>query len=116
MPLARLDLNVGPQILNEPVNCSMHPLPLRTPSLVLRHFVPEDAPVAMNLNNEETTRRWLPSHVYPDLSQAVASLAYLIKCYSSPGDATLGPYCVFRSNQPYAMPSNTPVKMLQRRR
>lgn len=56
----------------------MHPLPLRTPSLVLRHFVPEDAPVVMNLNHEETTRRWLPSHVYSDLSQAVASLAYLI--------------------------------------
>jgi RimJ/RimL family protein N-acetyltransferase len=70
----------------------MHPLPLRTPSLVLRHLVPEDAPVVMNLNDEETTRRWLPSHVYSDLSQAVAALAYLIRCYSSPGDARLGPY------------------------
>jgi len=70
----------------------MHPLPLRTPSLVLRHFIPEDAPVVMNLNDEETTRRWLPSHVHSDLSQAVASLAYLIKCYSSPGNARLAPY------------------------
>ena len=70
----------------------MHPLPLRTSSLVLRPFVPEDAPVVMNLNDEETTRRWLPSHVHSDLSQAVASLAYLIKCYSSPGNARLAPY------------------------
>jgi RimJ/RimL family protein N-acetyltransferase len=70
----------------------MHPLPLRTPSLVLRHFVPEDAPLVMSLNCEETTRRWLPSHVYSDLAQAAASVAYLIHCYSSPGDARLGPY------------------------
>ena len=70
----------------------MRPPPLHTPSLVLRHFVPEDAPVVMNLNSEATTRRWLPSHVYPDLAQAVTSLAYLISCYSSPGDARLGPY------------------------
>lgn len=66
--------------------------PLRTPLLVLRHFVPEDAPLLMSLNGEETTRRWLPSHVYSDLAQAVAALGYLIKCYTSPGDAKLGPY------------------------
>jgi len=89
---AAAELLVRPLILTESSTYSMHPLPLRTPSLVLRHFVPEDAPVVMNLNNEETTRRWLPSHVYSDLSQARASLAYLIKSYSSPGDAKLGPY------------------------
>jgi RimJ/RimL family protein N-acetyltransferase len=66
--------------------------PLRTPSLVLRHFVPEDAPLLLSLNGEESTRRSLPSHVYSDLSQAVAALGYLIKCYSVPGDAKLGPY------------------------
>lgn len=70
----------------------MHLPPLRTPSLVLRHFVPEDAPLLMSLNGEETTRRWLPSHVYSDLAQAVAALGYLIKCYTLPGDAKLGPY------------------------
>ena len=70
----------------------MHPLPLRTPSLLLRHFVPEDAPAVMSLNSEQTTRRWLPSQVYSDLSQAAASLTHLIKSYSSPGDAKLGPY------------------------
>ena len=44
------------------------------------------------LNGEESTRRWLPSHVYSDLSHAKAAVAYLIGCYSSPGDAKLGPY------------------------
>lgn len=67
-------------------------LPLHTPSLVLRHFVPEDAPVAMKLNAEDTTGRWLPSHVYANLAEAAASLRYLIACYSSPGDARLAPY------------------------
>ena len=46
----------------------------------------------MSLNGEETTRRWLPSHVYSDLPQAVAALGHLIECYTSPGDAKLGPY------------------------
>ena len=46
----------------------------------------------MSLNGEETTRRSLPSHVYSDLSQAVAALGHLINCYTSPGDAKLGPY------------------------
>jgi RimJ/RimL family protein N-acetyltransferase len=59
---------------------------------VLRHFVPDDAPSVMRLNSEETTRKWLPSHVYADLTQAAVSLGYLIQCYSSPGDARLGPY------------------------
>lgn len=70
----------------------MRPLPLRTPSLVLRHFVPEDAPIAMSLNGEASTRRWLPSHVYADLAAAAAAVAYLIQCYTSPGDARRGPY------------------------
>lgn len=70
----------------------LHALPLRTRSLVLRHFVPHDAAVMMQLNGEATTRRWLPSHVYPDLAQAADSLAYLIACYSSPGNARLAPY------------------------
>ena len=67
-------------------------LPLRTPSLVLRHFVHDDAPLLMSLNGEETTRRSLPSQVYADLAQAVATIGHLIQCYSSPGDAKLGPY------------------------
>lgn len=70
----------------------MRRLPLQTPSLVLRHFVPEDAPIMMSLNGEASTRRWLPSHVYADLAEADAAVAYLIQCYTSPGDARRGPY------------------------
>jgi RimJ/RimL family protein N-acetyltransferase len=65
---------------------------LTTPSVVLRHFLPTDAPAVMHLNAEDTTRRWLPSHVYADLVQARAAVAYLIASYSSPGDPRLGPY------------------------
>ena len=67
-------------------------LPLRTPSLVLRHFVPGDAPEVMRLNGDDSTRRWLPSQVYADLAQAEASIGHLIRCYASPGDAKRGPY------------------------
>ncbi|MGA0610635.1 GNAT family N-acetyltransferase [Caldimonas sp. KR1-144] len=70
----------------------MHPLPLRTPSLLLRHFIRADAPRLMALNGEASTRRWLPSHVYADLAEAQAALDFLIKCYSSPGDPRRGPY------------------------
>ena len=70
----------------------MHRLPLQTPRLVLRHFVPGDAPTVMRLNGEQSTRRWLPSHVYADLAQADAAVGYLIRCYAAPGDARLAPY------------------------
>lgn len=46
----------------------------------------------MELNGESSTRRWLPSHVYADLSEAAARMRYLISCYSSPGNPRLGPY------------------------
>ena len=75
-----------------PADDGRRQLPLRTPSLVLRHFVPEDTPRAMALNAEASTRHWLPSHVYPDLPSAVAALDHLIACYRSPGDARRGPY------------------------
>lgn len=65
---------------------------LHTRCLVLRHFVPEDAPALLRLNGEPTTRAALPSHVYADLSEAEAAVRYLIGCYSSPGDANRGPY------------------------
>jgi RimJ/RimL family protein N-acetyltransferase len=67
-------------------------LPLQTPSLLLRHFVPEDAQTVMHLNAEETTRQWLPSHVYENLDEATESLAHLIACYASPGDPRRGPF------------------------
>ena len=67
-------------------------LPTPTPSLRLRHFVPEDAPRLMALNAEPSTRRALPSHVYPTLEAARAALRFLISACASPGDPRLGPY------------------------
>ena len=70
----------------------MHGLPLRTRSLVLRHFVPGDAQRVMTLNGEASTRLWLASHVYADLDEAAAALEWLIASYAAPGDPKLGPY------------------------
>lgn len=70
----------------------MRSLPIHTVSLALRHLVLEDAPALLRLNGEESTRRWLPSHVYSDLSHAAAAAAYLVDCYASPGDPRQGPY------------------------
>lgn len=70
----------------------MRPLPIQTTSLALRRFVPGDAPALHRLNGEASTRFWLPSHVYSDLSHASTAVTYLIGCYSSPGDARHGPY------------------------
>jgi RimJ/RimL family protein N-acetyltransferase len=65
---------------------------VETRSLLLRHFVAEDAPRVLELNAEPTTRRWLPSHVYADLEEARATLAFLVGSYAAPGDPRLGPY------------------------
>ena len=46
----------------------------------------------MELNGEPSTRRWLPSHVYADLDEAIDRMRHLIDCYSTPGDPRLGPY------------------------
>lgn len=46
----------------------------------------------MELNGEPSTRRWLPSHVYANTSEATSRMRYLISCYASPGDPRLGPY------------------------
>jgi RimJ/RimL family protein N-acetyltransferase len=58
----------------------------------LRSLVVGDAERMMELNGETSTRRWLPSHVYADMSEATSRMRYLIACYSSPGDPRLGPY------------------------
>jgi len=70
----------------------VHGLPIRTPSLVLRHFVLDDAEPILPLNAEPSTKHWLPSHVYADLPAAKAALAHLISCYSKPGHPRRGPY------------------------
>ena len=71
---------------------AMQGLPLETPSLRLRHFVPEDAAPIMALNAEASTRHWLPSHVHPTLEDASSRLVFLISCYSAPGHPQRGPY------------------------
>jgi RimJ/RimL family protein N-acetyltransferase len=70
----------------------MNSLPIETPSLRLRHIGVEEAARMMELNDEPSTRRWLPSHVYADLSEATSRMQYLISCYSALGDPRLGPY------------------------
>lgn len=70
----------------------MHALPIETASLRIRHIVVEDAARMMELNAEESTRRWLPSHVYADDEAAVARMRAFVACYSTPGDPRLGPY------------------------
>lgn len=70
----------------------MHGLPKSTPALQLRHFVQDDAPEAMALNAEPSTRHWLPSHVYATADEAQSRLKYLISSYKEPGHPRLGPY------------------------
>jgi len=69
-----------------------HGLPLLTPSLSLRHLGPQDAAPMMRLNEEPSTRRWLPSHVYADLAEARARMDTLIACCEDPGHPAQGPY------------------------
>jgi RimJ/RimL family protein N-acetyltransferase len=70
----------------------MNSLPIISPSLRIRHITIADASRMMELNGEPSTQRWLPSHVYADMSEAVSRMQYLISCYASPGDPRLGPY------------------------
>jgi RimJ/RimL family protein N-acetyltransferase len=65
---------------------------LKTRSLLLRHFVLEDAVAFHTLSDEETSRTWLPSQVYRDHAHACSVLASLIGHYTTPGNPTQGPY------------------------
>jgi RimJ/RimL family protein N-acetyltransferase len=67
-------------------------LPLTTDSLLLRHFVPQDAAALLALSNEESARTWLPSQVYSDHAHAASVLAHLIRQYRSPADPRAGAY------------------------
>ena len=69
-----------------------NPFRIETASLVLRHFDLKDAPAALHLSNEETSRAGLPSQTYRDLDHAVSALAFLMKHYSTPGNPRHGPY------------------------
>jgi [ribosomal protein S5]-alanine N-acetyltransferase len=67
-------------------------LPIETASLKLRALVPQDAPKAFQMSQEEGMRTWLPSQVYRDEAHAAAVLAFLISQYSIPADPRIGPY------------------------
>jgi RimJ/RimL family protein N-acetyltransferase len=67
-------------------------LPMETRSLLLRHFVLEDAVAFHTLSEEEASRTWLPSQVYRDHAHARSVLESLIGHYSTPGNPTQGPY------------------------
>jgi RimJ/RimL family protein N-acetyltransferase len=67
-------------------------LPIETPSLLLRHFVLNDASAALFLSNEATSRTGLPSQVYRDHGHALSALAFLIGHYPTPGNPRYGPY------------------------
>src|SRR5262245_49166926 len=71
---------------------AVHQLPLETRSLLLRHFVLEDAVAFHALSDEDTSRTWLPSQVYRDRAHACSVLESLIRHYSNPGNPTAGPY------------------------
>lgn len=71
---------------------SASPPRLETNSLRLRCFALDDVAAIHALNGEDTTRHWLPSHVYRDLAHATAAIRYLIDCCASPGDPRRGPY------------------------
>ena len=71
---------------------TVHELPLETRSLLLRHFVLEDAVAFHALSDEDTSRTWLPSQVYRDHAHACSVLESLIGHYSNPGNPTEGPY------------------------
>lgn len=86
MPLHRVAIAAPTLSFTVPV------LPIRTRSLCLRHFVPEDAARMLELNAEPSTRLWLPSHVYASLEAADEALEYLIACCAAPGDPRRGPY------------------------
>ena len=55
-------------------------LPINSPSLRLRHILVEEAVRMMELNDEPTTKRWLPSHVYLDASEATSRMRYSYSC------------------------------------
>lgn len=67
-------------------------LPLRTPSLVVRPFVPEDAPVLFALSREPSMREWIPSQVYRDGAHAASVLEYLIAQFEAPAHPARGAY------------------------
>jgi RimJ/RimL family protein N-acetyltransferase len=66
--------------------------PIASGTLVLRCFVPEDAPKVFAMSQEAGVRTWLPDQVYGSEAHALEVLRYLIANYRDPGTPALGPY------------------------
>jgi RimJ/RimL family protein N-acetyltransferase len=67
-------------------------LPIETPSLRIRQFVPGDAAAVFALSIEPAWRTWLPSQVYSDEAHARSAIEFLIGQYQDPGHPARGPY------------------------
>ena len=61
-------------------------------SVVLRYFVPEDAPKIYAMSQELSLRTWLPDEVYESEASALEVLFYLIDKCRDPGSPVCGPY------------------------
>jgi RimJ/RimL family protein N-acetyltransferase len=70
----------------------MASLNIRTPSLFLREFSPEDSGKVFCLSQETGMRDWLPDQVYQDEQNALAVVRYLIEKYKNPGTPAQGPF------------------------
>jgi len=66
--------------------------PIVARSVMLRCFVPEDAPKVFEMSQEDGLRRWIPDQVYEDEAATMEVLDYLIGKYRDPGTPSLAPY------------------------
>ncbi len=59
---------------------------IETPTLLLRRFIPADAPKVFRMSREEGMRTWLPSQAYRDEAHAASVLSFLIAQYDTSAD------------------------------
>jgi ribosomal-protein-alanine N-acetyltransferase len=67
-------------------------VPIRSRTVTLRYFVPEDALKVFVMSQEPGMRTWLPDQVYESEVRALEVLRYLIEKYRDPGTPSLAPY------------------------
>ena len=67
-------------------------LPIETRSLLVRHFVLQDARAVFILSNEEPSRVWLSNQVCRDHVHAISVLEHFIEHYSTSANPRHGPY------------------------
>lgn len=68
------------------------PPPIKTPSLMLRQFIPEDAAKVFCMSREAGMREWIPDQVYENERAALDVLQYLIAQYGPPANPASSPY------------------------